>query len=131
MDENIRKSFDDSPEIYTQLSNKDTLAKARGIFSHGLDAARSTVEKALGAAQEGRKLAPELVPLSRMAANELSKQGNIEAAPALQRAHFHKARRKVPQERQADNPALAHPDGLHNHTRLQEPRPYPRQFQRF
>lgn len=56
------------------------LAKAQEIFSHGLDEARSTVEKALGAAQEGRKLAPEMVPLSRMVANELSRQGNIEAA---------------------------------------------------
>lgn len=80
MEQDIRQSFETSPETYTQLSNKETIAKAQEIFSRGLDEAQSTVEQALGAAKEGRKLAPEMVPLSRMVANELSRQGNTDAA---------------------------------------------------
>lgn len=80
MEGNIRQSFDSNPEMYSQLSNSDTLAKARTIYEKGFQTARSTVDKALGAAKSGQKLAPEMVPLSRMVANELSRMGEVEAA---------------------------------------------------
>lgn len=80
MEPKIRESFDTAPETYEQLANKDTLAKAEEIFARGLDEARGEVEQALGAAKSGSKLAPEMVPLARMVANELSKNGNVETA---------------------------------------------------
>ena len=80
MEPKIRESFDTAPETYEQLANKDTLAKAEEIFAKGLDEARGEVEQALGAAKSGSKLAPEMVPLARMVANELSKNGNVESA---------------------------------------------------
>lgn len=80
MEGNIRQSFDENPEMYSQLANKDTLSKAKEIYDKGLPTARSTVEQALGAAKSGQKLAPEMVPLSRMVANELSRMGEVEAA---------------------------------------------------
>lgn len=80
MDATIRESFDATPETYEQLANKDTLTKAKDIFSKGISEARSEVEQALGAAKNGSKLAPEMVPLARMVANELSKTGDVETA---------------------------------------------------
>ena len=80
MEPKIRESFDTAPETYKQLANKDTLVKAEEIFARGLDEARGEVEQALGAAKSGSKLAPEMVPLARMVANELSKNGNVESA---------------------------------------------------
>lgn len=80
MEPKIRESFDTAPETYKQLANKDTLAKAEEIFARGLDEARGEVEQALGAAKSGSKLAPEMVPLARMVANGLSKNGNVESA---------------------------------------------------
>lgn len=80
MESDIRQSFDENPEMYSQLANKDTLSKAKEIYDKGLPTARSTVEQALGAAKSGQKLAPEMVPLSRMVANELSRMGEVEAA---------------------------------------------------
>lgn len=80
MDAKLRESFTQSPEMYEQLANKDTLAKAREIFSKGLNKARSEVEQALGAAKNGSKLAPEMVPLARMVANELTRSGDLESA---------------------------------------------------
>lgn len=80
MEPKIRESFDTAPETYKQLANKDTLAKAEEIFARGLGEARGEVEQALGAAKSGSKLAPEMVPLARMVANELSKNGDVETA---------------------------------------------------
>lgn len=80
MDATIRESFDTTPETYEQLANKDTLTKAKDIFSKGISEAQSEVEQALGAAKNGSKLAPEMVPLARMVANELSKTGDVETA---------------------------------------------------
>lgn len=80
MEADIRQSFDENPESYSQLANKDTLSKAKEIYDKGLPTARSTVEQALGAAKAGQKLAPEMVPLARMVANELSRSGEVESA---------------------------------------------------
>ncbi len=80
MESDIRQSFDENPETYSQLANKDTLSKAKEIYDKGLPTARSTVEQALGAAKAGQKLAPEMVPLARMVANELSRNGEVDSA---------------------------------------------------
>ena len=76
----IQEDFQLDPEKYFRLRNKKTLQKAQDIFSTGLDNARSTVEQALGRAQEGRKLAPEIVPLSKMVADALAAQGDMNGA---------------------------------------------------
>ena len=80
MEEALRRELEQNPEMYTRLANKDTLKKAQDIFVQGLDKARSELERAIGAAQSGQKFAPEMVPLSRMVANELTRQGELTAA---------------------------------------------------
>lgn len=80
MEAALREDVAKNPDLYKRLSNKDTLKKAQDIFSQGLDAARTELERAIGAAQSGQKLSPEMVPLSRMVANELTRQGDLEAA---------------------------------------------------
>lgn len=80
MEEALRREFEQNPEMYTRLANKDTLKKAQDIFTQGLDKARSELERAIGAAQSGQKFPPEMVPLSRMVANELTRQGELTAA---------------------------------------------------
>lgn len=80
MEAALREDVAKNPDLYKRLSNKDTLKKAQEIFSQGLDAARSELERAIGAAQSGQKLSPEMVPLSRMVANELTRQGELTAA---------------------------------------------------
>lgn len=78
--EAIRKEFTDSPEMYARLSNKETLAKAQEIYNQGFDEAKAQLEQALGAAKQGMKLSPEMVPLSKMVTNELARRGNIKEA---------------------------------------------------
>lgn len=80
MEAALREDVAKNPDLYKRLSNKDTLKKAQEIFSQGLDAARSELERAIGAAQSGQKLSPEMVPLSRMVANELTRRGDLESA---------------------------------------------------
>ena len=80
MEAALREDVAANPDLYKRLSNKETLQKAQDIFTQGLDAARSELERAIGAAQSGQKLAPEMVPLSRMVANELTRQGELTAA---------------------------------------------------
>ena len=80
MEAALRREFEQNPEMYTSLANKDTLKKAQDIFIMGLDTARAELERAIGAAQSGQKFPPEMVPLSRMVANELTRQGELTAA---------------------------------------------------
>ena len=80
MDPEIRESFQEDPETYFRLGNKKTLAKAQEIFDAGFESARSTLEQAIGQAQAGRKLPPEMVPLSRMVANQLARNGDVYGA---------------------------------------------------
>lgn len=80
MEAALREDVAKNPDLYKRLSNKDTLKKAQEIFSQGLDTARTELERAIGAAQSGQKLSPEMVPLSRMVANELTRRGDLEAA---------------------------------------------------
>lgn len=80
MDPEIRESFQEDPEMYFRLGNQKTLAKAQAIFDTGFEGARSTLEQAIGQAQAGRKLPPEMVPLSRMVANQLARNGDVYSA---------------------------------------------------
>lgn len=80
MESEIRQAFAEEPEVYEQLANADTLAKAEKIYERGFTNALAHVQKALGAAQSGSKLAPEIVPLSRMVANEATRRGDIGTA---------------------------------------------------
>lgn len=80
MDPEIRESFQEDPETYFRLGNQKTLAKAQEIFDAGFESARSTLEQAIGQAQAGRKLPPEMVPLSRMVANQLARNGDVYSA---------------------------------------------------
>ena len=76
----LREDIAANPDLYKRLSNKETLQKAQDIFTQGLDTARTELERAIGAAQSGQKFPPEMVPLSRMVANELTRRGDLEAA---------------------------------------------------
>lgn len=78
--QDIQEDFRLAPEKYFRLSNRETLKKAQDIFSAGLDSARSTVEQAIGAAQAGQKLSPEMVPLSKMVADALAARGDLDGA---------------------------------------------------
>lgn len=80
MDPELRESFREDPEMYFRLGNQKTLAKAQEIFDAGFESARSTLEQAIGQAQAGRKLPPEMVPLSRMVANQLARNGDVYSA---------------------------------------------------
>lgn len=80
MEQELRDDFTNDPDYYTQLSNKETLGKAQEIFNRGLDEARATVDGALANAKAGKKLAPEIVPLARMVANELTRNGEKASA---------------------------------------------------
>lgn len=80
MEQEIRDDFTNDPDYYTQLSNKETLGKAQKVFAEGLDTARNTVEEALANAKAGKKLAPDIVPLARMVANELTRNGEKASA---------------------------------------------------
>ena len=80
MEPDIREDFQLDPDMYHKLGNAETLGRAQDIFSHGTDAARSVLERALAKAEAGAKLSPEMVPLSRMVANELSKAGDMNGA---------------------------------------------------
>ena len=80
METALREDIAKNPDLYKRLSNKDTLKKAQDIFAQGIDAARSELERAIGAAQSGQKFPPEMVPLSRMVANELTRQGELTTA---------------------------------------------------
>lgn len=76
----LREDIAKNPDLYKRLSNKETLQKAQDIFTQGFDTARTELERAIGAAQSGQKFPPEMVPLSRMVVNELTRRGDLPAA---------------------------------------------------
>lgn len=80
MEEALRKDLEKNRVLYEQISNADTLAKAKDIFLKGFDTAYNSIMGAIANAKAGMKLAPEMVPLARMVSNELTRRGNLEAA---------------------------------------------------
>ena len=83
MEAELREEKKNNPDLYKRLGNKETLEKAESIFVQGLDYARSELERAIGAAQSGQKLPIEMVPLSRMVANALTRRGELAAASKI------------------------------------------------
>ena len=79
----LRAAIEQDTETYRQLSNADTAAKAEAIFAQGVDNARIEVEKALADAANGKKVSPEIVPLTHLVTNALTKRGDIETAKRL------------------------------------------------
>lgn len=80
MEQTIREEFESDPEYYQQRRNVDTLEKANELFRQGLEKAKQSVRDALAESRAGKKFPPEMVPLSRMVANQLAKNGNIRGA---------------------------------------------------
>lgn len=76
----LARSLEAEREIYKQLANKDVLAKADELFGKGLDEARAAVDRAIANSQSGMKMPPEMIPLARMVANELTRNGDTAAA---------------------------------------------------
>lgn len=79
MDAGLRQAHRENPDTYKPLANKDVVAKANAIYAEGFDSAYRKFQQAIGAAKNGYKLAPEMVPLGAMLANELAKT-DLEAA---------------------------------------------------
>ena len=79
MDEGLRQAHRENPDTYKPLANKDVVAKANAIYAEGFDSAYRKFQQAIGAAKNGYKLAPEMVPLGAMLANDLAKT-DLEAA---------------------------------------------------
>lgn len=71
----VKQAFIDEPEVYKQLSNKDTLADAEKIFKSGSLEDAQTQYRDLLANKD-----PRAVPLSDMINRELIKQGKTDAA---------------------------------------------------
>ena len=80
VEQELRGSFEEAPEMYTQLTNAEVQKKADAIMSEGFERARTKVEQALGAAKTGYKLAPEYAVAAQSVANELTRRGDLDGA---------------------------------------------------
>ena len=79
MQADIREDFQLAPEMYNRLGNKQTLAKAQAEFNKGVDVALAGLNQRIG----NGKISPSDVPLSRLIANSLAKNGNLDGARAV------------------------------------------------
>ena len=79
----LSKSFAEERDLYNQLTNKEVTDKADAILAKGYEAARNEVVKAVGKAQAGYKLAPEMALAGYHIANEMVRRGELEAAREL------------------------------------------------
>lgn len=82
-EEALAKSLGKDKVTYERLLNKDVLARAQGIYNGGYESAKSYLDGAISAAKEGAKLPPEAVPLARMVANEMTRNGDVVGAERL------------------------------------------------
>ena len=77
----LREFKEQNPDYYEVVKNDKTLQKAIDIFdSQGVEGAAQTLERALYDAQNGKKLALEMVPLHKLVCDELAKSGQVERA---------------------------------------------------
>lgn len=83
MNEAIQAEYKSDPDFYKQKSNAETLKAAEVIYRQGIEKAESTLREALANAKNGMKLPAEMVPLSRLVANDLAANGRIDAAKEL------------------------------------------------
>lgn len=83
MEDEVRAAFETDPSLYQQQSNSDTLAKAQEIYNKGTYEATRQLNDAISKAQTGSKLPVEMIPLSRLVANDLAKQGKVQEARDL------------------------------------------------
>lgn len=83
MEEEVRAAFETDPSLYQQQSNSDTLAKAQEIYNKGTYEATRQLNDAISKAKAGSKLPVEMIPLSRLVANDLAKQGKVQEARDL------------------------------------------------
>ncbi len=82
-EEALSKSLGKDRVTYERLLNKDVLAKAQSIYDGGYESAKGYLDGAIRAAKEGAKLPPEAVPLARMVANEMTRNGDVVGAERL------------------------------------------------
>lgn len=80
MEEEVRAAFETDPSLYQQQSNADTLAKAQEIYNKGTYEASKQIRDAIANAKKGFKLPVEMIPLSRLVANDLAQQGKVQEA---------------------------------------------------
>lgn len=80
MEAELKQNLENDPLMYQQLSNADTLAKTKEIWSQGFGHAYDTLREAIGKAKAGYKIAPEMAPLSKLVENELVRRGDVQAA---------------------------------------------------
>ena len=73
----LRDSYSVDPLAYQKLGNKETLAKAQGIFGKGIEPAITELDGLI------KDLKPEAAPLVKMLADQLTKDGNIVRAREL------------------------------------------------
>ena len=78
--EALRDFKDKHRDLYRQLKNSQTLSKALDIYETGYDNALVEVQTAIRNAQDGKKLAPEIVPLSKIVCDEMAARGDVEGA---------------------------------------------------
>lgn len=82
-EEALAKSLGADKVTYERLLNKDVLATAQGIYDQGYESAKGYLDGVISAAKNGAKLPPEAVPLARMVANEMTRNGDVVGAEHL------------------------------------------------
>lgn len=82
-EEALAKSLGEEKVRYERLLNKDVLAAAQGIYDQGFEGAKGYLDGAISAAKNGAKLPPEAVPLARMVANEMARNGDVVGAERI------------------------------------------------
>jgi len=79
----LRNSFEQNRDLYTQLTNAEVAKKAAEIVGKGYDAAKNDIYQKIGHAKAGAKLAPEYAVAGYQLANEMVRRGETEAAREL------------------------------------------------
>lgn len=78
--EAVRKAVENDPFYYETASNKETLDKALQIYDKGFEVAKRDLLEKIGAAKAGKKLPIEYIPLSKLVADEMARNGDAEGA---------------------------------------------------
>ena len=76
-EEALKKSLGKDLVTYQQLCTADVLEKAQQIYDGGLDGAKAYLDSAISAAKQGGVLPQESIPLARMVANEMARNGDV------------------------------------------------------